>query len=80
FRTAINVQGLSSTLEEIVDELGARSDTEISIDNRIQNLRLSVNEELHVVQIIREALTNVARHAHANAAIVRLSMEHERVV
>ena len=79
FRTSMHAQGLASTLEEVVDEFASRSEIQISIDNRIRRMRLTVNEELHVVQIVREALTNVVRHARASTALVQLSSSGSEV-
>lgn len=52
---------------------------QISIDNRIRRIRLTVNEELHVAQIVREALTNVIHHARASTALVQLSSSGNEV-
>jgi two-component system nitrate/nitrite sensor histidine kinase NarX len=79
FRTSMHAQGLAATLEELVDEFASRSELQISIDNRIRRMRLTVNEELHVVQIVREALTNVIRHARASTALVKLSSSENEV-
>jgi two-component system nitrate/nitrite sensor histidine kinase NarX len=79
FRTSLHAHGLASTLEEVAEELSSRSGVNISIDNRIRRMRLTVNEELHVAQIVREALTNVIRHARASAATVRLSSSANEV-
>jgi len=35
------------------------------IDNRVPDLALEPDVELHVLQIVREALSNVVRHSHA---------------
>ncbi|MGF6441084.1 two-component system nitrate/nitrite sensor histidine kinase NarX [Paraburkholderia youngii] len=72
FRAPMHAHGLASTLEELAEEFGSRSEVQISIDNRVPRMRLSVNEEMHVVQIVREALTNVIRHARATTAQVQL--------
>jgi two-component system, NarL family, nitrate/nitrite sensor histidine kinase NarX len=72
FRSPMHALGLASTLEELAEEFGSRSEVQISIDNRVPRMRLSVNEEMHVAQIVREALTNVIRHARATTAQVQL--------
>lgn len=72
FRSPMHAHGLASTLEELAEEFGSRSEVQISIDNRVPRMRLSVNEEMHVAQIVREALTNVLRHARATTAQVQL--------
>jgi len=72
FRTQINTQGLVAALEEALDEYGARSCVALTLDNRLKGCQLSANEEFHIVQIVREALSNIVRHAGASQATVRL--------
>ena len=45
---------------------------QIGLDYRLGDVPLSVNEEFHLLQIVREALTNVVRHARADHALIRL--------
>ncbi|MHA3014354.1 hypothetical protein CMPELA_08780 [Cupriavidus necator] len=59
------MQGLAAALEEALDEYGARSSVAMTLDNRLKGCQLSANEEFHIVQIVREALSNVVRHAVA---------------
>lgn len=75
FRTQINARGLSAALAEALDEYGARSSVAMTLDNRLKSCRLTANEEFHIVQIVREALSNVVRHAGASQATVRLLPE-----
>ncbi|MFT0171624.1 ATP-binding protein [Paraburkholderia mimosarum] len=79
FRTSVHARGLAATLEDVAEELSSRSEVQISVDNRIRRVRLSVNEELHIGQIVREALTNVVRHARASSARVTLSSNEREV-
>ncbi|CAD6543448.1 hypothetical protein LMG27952_04041 [Paraburkholderia hiiakae] len=79
FRTSVHARGLAATLEEVAEELSSRSEVQISVDNRIRRVRLTVNEELHIGQIVREALTNVVRHARASSALVTLSSNEREV-
>lgn len=74
FRTQINAGGLAAALEEALEEYGARSSVAMTLDNRLGACQLDANEEFHVVQIVREALSNVVRHAGATQATVRLSL------
>ena len=50
--------------------------TEFTLDNRLAGCPLNVNEEIHVLQVVREALSNVARHARATRAGIALRCEH----
>ncbi len=73
FRVRIGSHGLSRALEEAVDEFSQRSGLVIALDNRLGNIGLTVNEEFHVLQVVREALSNTVRHARA--AHVSVSLE-----
>ncbi|MEX3966817.1 histidine kinase [Paraburkholderia sp. EG286B] len=79
FRTSVHARGLAATLEEVAEELSSRSEVQISVDNRIRRVRLTVNEELHIGQVVREALTNVVRHARASSALVTLASNGREV-
>ncbi|WP_009521635.1 histidine kinase [Imbroritus primus] len=73
FRAQINVGGLTVALDEALEEYGARSSVVMLLDNRLKGCQLSANEEFHVVQIVREALSNIVRHARATQATVKLA-------
>lgn len=75
FRTNMPPGGLQQALREVVDELDARAGTDITLDYQLGDLSLSVNEEFHVLQVVREALTNVIRHARARRARVVLDRQ-----
>lgn len=77
FRTSMPPGGLQQALREVLDELSARSGTELGFDYRLGSLHLSVNEEFHLLQIVREALTNVVRHARAQHAQVRFDEDDD---
>jgi two-component system nitrate/nitrite sensor histidine kinase NarX len=72
FRLQISDGGLAVALRETVAEIGDRGDTLISLDNQLPANLLTPNQEIHVLQVIREALSNVSAHAHATQAHVRL--------
>ena len=77
FRTQINAGGLAAALDEALEEYGERSSVAMTLDNRLGSHQLSANEEFHVVQIVREALSNVVRHAGASHATVKLSLRED---
>lgn len=72
FRLKMDDRGLHGALEATVEEFRRRTATEISLDNQMPASILSPNEEIHVLQIVREALSNVARHSGAAHSWVRL--------
>jgi two-component system, NarL family, nitrate/nitrite sensor histidine kinase NarX len=79
FRLKMDDRGLTSALEATVQEFRGRGTTVIQLDNRLPAVLLTPNEEIHVLQIVREALSNVVRHADARHAWVRLLMREDTV-
>jgi len=70
FRIQFDGRGLSMALAETIDEFRTRTATELELDFQLGRCRLDPNEEIHVLQIVREALTNVVHHARARHAAV----------
>lgn len=73
FRLTMDGRGLRSALEDTVNEFSGRNEIDISLDNQLDSYLLSANEEIHVLQVVREALSNVVRHSKANHAEVSLT-------
>lgn len=74
FRLRIDGRGLPAAIEETVQEFRRRTGLEISLDNRLSSLDMPPDREIHVLQIIREALSNIERHARATQ--VRIALEN----
>lgn len=80
FRLQIDDRGLAAALSETVSEFNARGDVEIQLDNQLTHSSLSVNEEIHLLQIVRESLANVVHHAQADQATVTIRPSgHDKV-
>ncbi|HBP1506498.1 ATPase [Pseudomonas aeruginosa] len=75
FRLSLDEPSLEAAPGNAVAEFGERGEVTIELDNRLQHVPLSPNEEIHVLQIVREALSNVVRHSQAQRAWVRLSSQ-----
>lgn len=73
FRVRMGTRGLGQALEEAVEEFGLKGGLAMELDDRLADCRLTVNEEFHLLQVIREALSNIVRHANAHAVTVALS-------
>jgi len=80
FRLQMDGQGLGPALEKTVEEYESRCDVDISLENRLDGSPFSVNEEIHVLQIVREALSNVVHHSRATQARVRLEYKESEGV
>jgi len=79
FRLRIDGRGLAEALQETVREFSQRAGIEIRLHDRLLGHELDSSEQIHVLQVVREALTNVEHHAHARRAEVRLDIEQGRI-
>jgi len=80
FRLKIEGNGLVPTLEKTVAEFAARGNLPINIETRLGGCHLSANEEIHIMQIVREALANIIHHAKAAHASVTIEHSQDDVI
>ena len=73
FRLKMDGQNLAAALAQTVNEFAERGELEIELTQHLEGCPLSPNEEIHVLHVVREALSNVLNHAIASHAWVRLS-------
>jgi len=79
FRLRIDGRGLAEALRETIREFSQRTQLDISLQDRLLGHELDSSEQIHVLQVVREALTNVEHHARARHAEVRLAIAQERI-
>ncbi len=79
FRLRIDGRGLSEALQDTMREFSQRVGIEVSLHDRLLGHELDSSEQIHVLQVVREALTNVEHHANARGAEVRLAIEKDRI-
>jgi two-component system nitrate/nitrite sensor histidine kinase NarX len=72
FRLGLGGEGPEGTLRDIAAAFERRSGVRATLVNELSAVELSANEQVHVLQIVREALTNIEHHAHARHAWVAL--------
>lgn len=72
FRVHMDVRGLGFAIQSAIDEFSQRSSLSITLDNRLVNCRLTVNEEFHILHVVREAISNIVRHSGASNVWVAL--------
>ncbi|MDR2220062.1 MAG: histidine kinase [Methylobacillus sp.] len=72
FRVHMDVRGLGFAIQSAIEEFSQRSSLSIVLDNRLVNCRLTVNEEFHILHIVREALSNIVRHSGASHVSVEM--------
>jgi two-component system nitrate/nitrite sensor histidine kinase NarX len=82
FRVRMGPGGWVAAVQDAVDEFSQRSALDIRFDTSLGGCQLHVNEEFHLVQVIREALSNAVRHARAQRVwiVAAYGPEHRLVV
>lgn len=75
FRLRIEEESLAAVLEKTAQEFTQRGALKVVLETQLTNCALSANEEIHILQIVREALSNVVHHAHAKQAKIAIHGE-----
>lgn len=73
FRAPPNPEGLAQALEAGAQNFRRVSGAKLEFDNGLPEMKLAPEHEAQVFHIVQEALTNIARHAAASHATLRLS-------
>ncbi|MEO7031071.1 MAG: histidine kinase, partial [Herbaspirillum sp.] len=72
FRLKLNGDKLEESLRNTVDAYCQRTGVATTLDAKLGGIELSANQEVHVLHIVREALSNIEHHARASTALVTL--------
>lgn len=79
FRLQLDKPGLRAALEKTVEEFSERLGFVIFFEFDLPSDLLTPNEEIHVLQVVREALSNVVKHAKANNVKVLVRLRGDEV-
>lgn len=75
FRLRMEEADLGLALQQTTNEFAERGNIPIVLVINLGEIILSPNEEIHLLQIVREALSNILKHAHAHQAWVSLQAQ-----
>lgn len=78
FRLTINNDSFDEALHEAANEFALKGKFDIIVTNRVMSLNLSATEQVDLIQIAREALSNISRHAQAKNVEVLLGYNEEK--
>jgi len=79
FRLKIDAGGLRAALESVVNQLEERGNLEVTLDYQLDDLPLTPTEEIHLLQIIREAGQNAVYHSGGRQLFIQLLKEGDKV-
>jgi two-component system nitrate/nitrite sensor histidine kinase NarX len=74
FRLQLDSPGLQASLAATAREFENKGKLGIELSYQLHNVPLTPNEEIHILQIVREALSNVLRHSGADSARIELNL------
>ncbi|RCV88563.1 histidine kinase [Billgrantia montanilacus] len=79
FRLKLEGPGLQSALHQTTAEFSDRMGAMVELYYDVPPHLLNPNEEIHVLQIAREALSNIHKHAQAHWAAVTVRFQEARI-
>jgi two-component system nitrate/nitrite sensor histidine kinase NarX len=79
FRLKLDTPDLGAALRQTVHEFSGRMAKPVNLAYKLPAQTLSPNEEIHTLQVVREALANAVKHSKAEAVWVNVSFESPQV-
>ena len=80
FRLKIDAGGLESALQKTVQQLSERCSMTITLNDQLTNTPLSPMEEIHLVQIAREASQNAVNHSQGKTLAISLLQQTDKSI
>ncbi|MDA5522981.1 nitrate/nitrite two-component system sensor histidine kinase NarX [Yersinia kristensenii] len=80
FRLKLNAATLQAALQTLVNEFSERTNLPITLDFSLASDAVPNHQAIHMVNIAREALNNIYKHARASQAAVNVMTEQDDVV
>ncbi|NVC92233.1 nitrate/nitrite two-component system sensor histidine kinase NarQ [Vibrio natriegens] len=71
FRLTIKEGSFGQALQEMVATLNEQTATKISLNNRLSSTELDAHQQVHLLQLIREATINAMKHAQADNIVIQ---------
>lgn len=79
FRLQLSESGLLAALRATCEEYEQRLGYAIHLHYQLPPQAVSAHQGIHVLQIVREALSNIYKHAHATQVDIRLQMRQKYI-
>lgn len=80
FRLKVDGPGLLSSLQSSVKQLSEQCEMQISLDYSLNSLPLTPNEEIHILQIVREASQNAVHHSGGQEILIKIHQDERKDV
>lgn len=80
FRLKIDNESFENALQDTIREFSTKCNHPITLTFDIGKSSLNPHQEIHLLQIIREALSNIHKHSNATAANIRILSENNNII
>ncbi|WP_396587333.1 histidine kinase [Bermanella sp. R86510] len=80
FRLKVHGDGVRGALLDVIKQLRERSDILINFKYDLDKIPLSPNEEIHLLQVAKEALQNAVNHSKGSEVTIELTFVNDQVV
>ncbi len=71
FRLTIKEGSFGQALQEMVTTLDEQTSAKISLNNKLSSTELDAHQQVHLLQLIREATLNAIKHAQAENIVIQ---------
>ncbi len=79
FRLTIGKANLGEALQELLKPLAQQTHAEIVLDNKVTSVALKANQQVHVIQLIREAVLNAIKHSNASEITIQCHQDDSSI-
>lgn len=80
FRVKLDAPNLRVALEQTVEEFSSQTTANISLDYDLGTYSMGPNDDIHILHILREALTNAIKHANAENIVLRCARDEGCII
>lgn len=80
FRLKVDGGGLQQALEMTVTQLSTQSGMKFKLDYQLTNTPLEPHEEIHLLQIVREASQNAVHHSQGTEVLIRIVQRSDQAI
>jgi two-component system nitrate/nitrite sensor histidine kinase NarQ len=80
FRLSIKEGSFGQALHEMIRQLGEQTEVKLELSNELSSLILDANQQVHLLQLIREAALNAIKHAQATLIEIRCQQKDNDIV
>lgn len=80
FRLKVDGPGIVGALQSSAQQFREQSDMHIELDYRLEHVPLTPNEEVHLLQIVREATQNAIHHSNGTRVGICIELRQQQVL